>query len=158
MYEWLQPYLNWRWQIRESFHTSNQVTRAVQEEKEILLTFNKRLINDANAMTRTKDMGVGRRIFEIVKDRTFTRGRKDLITNLFLEPEAQSVLALAKKSKATLPSFAILFDNYVHDSLAGFNLHHLELSGYWRYRKVFLDSDDHLIAINESVAGADSIA
>jgi hypothetical protein len=38
--------------------------------------------------------------------------------------------------------FHALFDGFVHDSLAGFDMHLAELTGHWRYRKGFLGSDD----------------
>ena len=151
MYEWLQPYLNWRWQVRDRFHTTNQVKRASQDDKEILLNFNKSLISDAAAMTRSAGMSISKRTLAVFKDVLFSGARKDLITTSLLEPEARSVLALAQKSTPTLPSFAAIFDGYVHDSLAGFNSPNLEMPGYWRYRRVFLGTDDHTIAANQDV-------
>lgn len=158
MYEWLQPYLNWRWQVRDRFHTTNQVKRANQVDKDILLTFNKSLISDAAAMTRSGGMSISKRTLAVFKDVLFTGARKDLVTTSFLEPEARSVLALAQKSAPTPPSLAAFFDNYVHDSLAGFNSPSLEMPGYWRYRRVFLGTDDHVIAANQGDDTARSAA
>lgn len=149
MYEWLQPYLNWRWQVRDRFHMTNQVKRASQSDKEILLAFNNSLISDAAAMTRSAGMSIGKRTLAVFKDVLFMGARKDLVTTSLLEPEARSVLALAQKSAPTPPSLATFFDNYVHDSLAGFNSPSLEMPGYWRYRRVFLGTDDHVIAANQ---------
>lgn len=158
MYEWLQPYLNWRWQVRDRFHTANQVKRANQADKEILLTFNKSLISDASAMTRTAGMDFATRAWGVLKDTLFAGARKDLVTTSLLEPEARSVLALAQKSAPTPASFTVMFDDFVHDSLAGFNRPALEMPGYWRYRRVFLGTDDHTIAANQDVDAARSIA
>lgn len=158
MYEWLQPYLNWRWQIRDRFHTTNQVTRAIQTDREILLTFNKSLINDAAAMTRVAGMSASKRTLAVFTDVLFTGARKDLATTTFLEPEARSVLALAQKSGTTPQPFVTLFDGYVHDSLAGFNAPSIEMPGYWRYRRVFLDTDDHTIASNQEVDATRAVA
>ncbi len=158
MYEWLQPYLNWRWQVRDRFHTTSQVKQANQADKEILLAFNKSLINDAAAMTRSAGVSILKRTPAILMDVFFTGARKDLMTTSLLEPEARSVLALAQKSAPTPPSFSALFDRYVHDSLAGFNAPALEMPGYWRYRRVFLGTDDHTIAANQDVDAARSIA
>lgn len=158
MYQWLQPYLNWRWQVRDRFHTTNQVKRANQADKEILLTFNKSLISDAAAMTRSAGMSISKRTLAVFKDVLFVGARKDLVTTSFLEPEARSVLALAQKSAPTSPSLAAFFDNYVHDSLAGFNSPSLEMPGYWRYRRVFLGTDDHVIAANQDGDTARSAA
>lgn len=158
MYQWLQPYLNWRWQVRDRFHTTNQVKRANQADKEILLTFNKSLISDAAAMTRSAGMSISKRTLAVFKDVLFAGARRDLVTTSFLEPEARSVLALAQKAAPTSPSLAAFFDNYVHDSLAGFNSPSLEMPGYWRYRRVFLGTDDHVIAANQDDDTARSAA
>jgi hypothetical protein len=158
MYEWLQPYLNWRWQVRDHFHTTNQVKRASQAEREILIAFNNSLINDAAAMARSAAMSLSKRTLEVARDIFYTGARKDLLTTTALEPEAREVLALAQRAKPTSPSFAALFDGYVHDSLAGFNSPKLELTGYWRYRKVFLGNDEPVIAANPDAGMARSVA
>ena len=158
IYEWLQPYLDWRWQIRDGFNTSNQVKRAEQADKKILIEWNNRLINDAAAMMRSASMSLSQRTFAAVKDVIYTRARKDLLTTSLLEPEARAVLALAQRAGPTPPSTAALFDSYVHDSLAGFDLPECELTGYWKYRRVFLGNDDHTIAANENSDTARSIA
>lgn len=158
IYEWLQPYLDWRWQIRDRFNTSNQVKRAERAEREILIEWNNRLINDAAAMTRSASMSLGQRTFAAVKDVLYTGARKDLLTTSMLEPEARAVFALAQRAKPTPPATAALFDSYVHDSLAGFNSPKCELTGYWRYRRVFLGNDDHAIAANQDSDTARSIA
>jgi hypothetical protein len=158
MYEWLQPYLNWRWQMRDHFHTSNQVKRASQPEREILIAFNNSLINDAAAMARSAGMSLSKRTLAVFTDVLSIGARKDLLTTSALEPEAREVFALAQRAKPTPPSFAALFDGYVHDSLAGFNSPKLELTGYWRYRKVFLGNDDPAIAANQDADPARSVA
>lgn len=158
IYEWLQPYLNWRWQIREQFHTTTQVKRASPAEREILIRFNNSLINDAAAMTRSASMSVSERTFAVFRDVLHTGARKDLLTTSALEPEARQVFAQAQRAKPTPPSFATLFDGFVHDSLAGFNSPKYELTGYWRYRRVFLGSDEHILAANQDTDTARSIA
>lgn len=158
MYEWLQPYLNWRWQMRNHFHTTTQVKRASQSDREILLAFNKSLINDAAAMLRSAAMGLGQRTLAVVKDVFNTGARKDLVTTGALDPEAREVFARAQRATATPPSFAALFDSYVHDSMAGFNSPTLELTGYWRYRKIFLGNDEALIAANQDADAARNVA
>jgi len=149
MYEWLQPYLNWRWQIRGHFHTTTQVKQANRSDKEILMFFNKTLVDDAAAM---EELGKGRGFVELtlkaVKTVFQSNAKHKMLRNSSLEPEARSVLALSQKSNSTSPSFAVLFDGYVHDSLAGFNSNALERSGYWRYRRAFLGVDENTIAAN----------
>jgi hypothetical protein len=151
VYEWLQPYLNWRWEVRDRFHATNQVKRASQQEREILITFNNSLVSDAAAMLRSSGMGFLRRGFAVATDYLNVGARNDLLKTSVLEPEARDVLALAQRAKPAPPSFVTLFDNYVHDSLAGFNKAIVELTGYWRYRRVFLGNDEHVLAANQNV-------
>jgi hypothetical protein len=158
MYEFLQPYLNWRWQMRDRFHMTNQVKRADPTDRETLLTFNRSLVSDAAAMTRSAGMTISKRTLAVLRDILSTGARKDLVTTSFLEPEARSVLALAQKSAQTPPAYTALFDGYVHDPLAGFNAPSLEMPGYWRYRRVFLGTDDHIIAANHNADAARSAA
>ncbi|KFI05832.1 hypothetical protein [Massilia sp. BSC265] len=144
--------------MRNHFHTTTQVKRASQSDREILLAFNKSLVNDAAAMLRSAAMGLGQRTLAVVKDVFNTGARKDLVTTSALDPEAREVFARAQRATATLPSFAALFDSYVHDSLAGFNSPTLELTGYWRYRKIFLGNDEALIAANQDADAARNVA
>jgi len=156
IYEWLQPYLNWRWQIREQFHTTNQVKRANQADREVLLAFNKRLINDAAAITRPSTATGNKSSFSVRK--FFSGMKRDFVINALMEPEARSVLATAQRAAPTPPAYAALFDGYVHDSLAGFNKPNLEITGYWRYRRVFLGNDDHTVASNADSDKARNVA
>ena len=156
IYEWLQPYLNWRWQIREQFHKSNQVKRATQADRDVLLAFNKRLMSDAATMTRPAATNGEKFGFSVGK--FFTGMKRDFVTNSLMEPEARTVLATAQRAAPTPAAYAALFDDYVHDSLAGFNSPNLELTGYWRYRRVFLGNDKHTVASNEDSDDARSVA
>jgi len=158
IHEWLQPYLNWRWQIRAQFHTTNQVRRANQADKDILIAFNKILIDDASAIAPIATRSSGQLAFEIVKTVFSGSEKRKVRVRSKLDPEAQTVLALAQRAAPTPPAFAALFDNYVHDSLAGFNSPNLELTGYWRYRKVFLGSDEHTIAANQDTETVHNMA
>jgi len=158
IYEWMQMYLNWRWQVRDHFPTMTQVTHANPTDREVLITWNNRLINDAAAMIRSGSMGVGKRTFAVVKDVLFSSARKDFLTTSKLDPEARDVLALAQRAGPTPAAYAALFDGYVHDSLAGFNLPNSELPGYWRYRRIFLGNDEHMVASNQEAEMARDIA
>lgn len=103
-------------------------------------------------------MSVSERTFAIFKDVLSTGARKDLATTSALEPEARQVFAQAQHAKPTPSSFAALFDGFVHDSLAGFNHPACEMTGYWRYRRIFLGSDDHTVAANQDTDTARNIA
>jgi uncharacterized protein (DUF2235 family) len=149
IYEWLQTYLNWRWQVRDQFHTTNQVKRASQVDRDILISFNKRLIDDAVSIAPTAPKGnTGGKLSSVT---SFFAGAKRKVTNAVLEPEASEVLARAQHAAPTPPAYVTLFDGYVHDSLAGFNKPNLELTGYWRYRKIYIGTDEHTIAANQDV-------
>jgi hypothetical protein len=158
IYEWLQTYLNWRWQIRDHFNTTTQVKLASKEEREILIDFNYSLINDAAAMTRTASTGFIRRMAAFIDDTYYMGARRDAFVTSALEPEAREVFALAQRAAPTPAAFAVLFDGYVHDSLAGFNAPSLELTGYWRYRRVFLGSDKDVLAANQDLDAARNTA
>jgi hypothetical protein len=54
-----------------------------------------------------------------------------------LDPEALAVLQKAQQAKPVEPALAEFFDNFVHDSLAGFRRDLVEATGYWRYRRGF---------------------
>jgi len=156
IYEWLQPYLNWRWQVRNQFHTTNQVKRANQVDREILISFNKRLIDDAAAIAPVASKDAGRSKISTLT--SFFSATKRKVTNTVLEPEAGAVLALAQRAAPTPLAYITLFDSYVHDSLAGFNKPLLELNGYWSYRKIFMGTDEHTIAANQNVDSDRNIA
>jgi hypothetical protein len=146
MYDWLQPYLDWRWQVRKSFGESNQVKLANSADKQLLLKFNNSLINDAEALIRTSSSSWSKRALAVALDFKYTGARNDLRITSLLDPEAPEVLRRARTAKPTPAAFATLFDGYVHDSLAGFNEPALEYTGYWRYRKVFLGDDRPVVA------------
>jgi hypothetical protein len=149
MYEWLQPYLDWRWQVRKSFGESNQVKLAGNTDKQLLLKFNNSLISDAEALIRTSSSSWSKRALAVALDFKYTGARNDLRITSLLDPEAPEVLRRAQSAKPTPAAFATLFDGYVHDSLAGFNEPALEYTGYWRYRKVFLGDDRPVVATNQ---------
>lgn len=159
IYDWLQPYLNWRWQVRERYHLTNQVTRANKEDREVLLSHNRKLISDAGVMAQqNKNRSFGQLTQTAMKSLFMSRERADAMRSTSLEPEARSIFAIAQNSKPTPPSFAKLFDEYVHDSLAGFNSPVLESPGHWRYRRVYLGTDEHTIASAHDIDAAMNIA
>jgi len=159
IYDWLQPYLNWRWQVRERYHLTNQVTRATKVDREVLLRHNRILISDADVLAqKNKNRGFGQLTQAAMKSLFMSRERYHATRSTSLEPEARSILTTAQKSKPTPPSFVRLFDDYVHDSLAGFNSPLLESPGHWRYRRVYLGTDDHTIASAHDVDAAMNVA
>lgn len=150
MNAWLQPYLNWRWQVRATHAHLNQVKHASQHDRDILTAHNNRLISDAALMQRTQ-MSNGKRAVAIA----FNLGgaRLDHARLAYLDPEARQVLKIAQQAKPTSPALANFFDNFVHDSLAGFDKPAIEPTGYWRYRKGFMGGDAPKVVSNEQPEG-----
>ena len=132
--DWLQPYLNWRWQMRERYTALGHVQRASGKERELLITYNDWLIRDAERLhSDSSTHWLMKRINPIA------RIRSQLVARL--EDEALQVLNQARSAKPVAPALHALFDGFVHDSLAGFDHAAVEWTGYWRYRRGFLGND-----------------
>lgn len=146
--EWLQPYLNWRWQVSQSYRNLTHVRHAHEADRALLIEYNERLIADADYLANPpKSPSVLTMLFSATKAiyQQFQVAKK-----VFFEDEAATVLAIAKAAPPVDQRLCELFDYYVHDSLAGFNHNNLELSGYWRHRRGFLGSEKTLIVENET--------
>lgn len=50
------------------------------------------------------------------------------------------------------------FDDFVHDSMAGFDHCSFELTGYWRYRKGYLGRSDARIVSNDDASKVEKAA
>lgn len=156
MHDWLQPYLNWRWQNRLRYPFLKHVSRASAADRVLLLKFNQTLIDDAALIQRVSQSG---RFSRAVSSAFRLPGqRSDDEAMAALDKEAAAVLALAQKSSPVPTALHALFDGFVHDSLAGFNKPKLEEKGYWRYRKGFLGTASGLIVQNEHADGASETA
>lgn len=137
--DWMQPYLNWRWQVKDNYLTLKQVRQA-KLGRDLLLDSNKKLIRDAEFMRYRgeveKALDFLSRVFNKkkfdVKDPEYRQSEVSA-----LEPEALAVLQKAQQAKPVEPALAEFFDNFVHDSLAGFRRDLVEVTGYWRYRRGF---------------------
>lgn len=152
VHEWLQPYLNWRWEVRKSYSSLKHVREAGQEDRELLLEYNAKLVADAAFLDKPpKPPGILKTMlwpaFAALKHADAVRAR-------LFEVEARTVLAIAKAAPPTEARLHTLFDLFVHDALAGFDHHQLELSGYWRYRRGYLGDEKRLVV--ETDAPADS--
>lgn len=153
--EWLQPYLNWRWQNRLVYESLDHVKKSSQKDREVLIKFNKILINDAGLIQRLSNKGRVTRILSMVGRPLNTA---DEFGASFLDEEANTVLTKAQKAAKVSPTLSHFFDSYVHDSLAGFNKPLLEETGYWRYRKGFAGGEDGGIVFNGTEAGGNQAA
>lgn len=140
LHQWLQPYINWKWEISKRLESQGHWKKATAKDRELLRAYNEMLLNHAAYMDSA---GSSKRFyFEIAK--RFFPALNGLTPQL--DPEARSVYAAAKAAPATSPVAHAMFDGYVHDSLAGFDRKLIEWTGYWRYRKGFLGSRKGLIA------------
>lgn len=151
--EWLQPYLNWRWQVSKAYTSLKHVSEASSEDRALLIEYNARLLADAAFLDHTEKPNI---LFSFLP---LARLARTVLVdtaraNCFGE-EARTVLANAKAAAATDRRLHVLFDFYVHDSLAGFNHNNLELSGYWRYRRGFLGDEKRLMVENQGASDAD---
>ena len=141
LHQWLQPYINWKWEISKRLQSQGHWRKANAKDRERLNAYNAMLLNHAAYMESAGGGGKGiyfeiaRRLFPALNGLTPQ-----------LDPEARKVYAAAKAAPPTSPAAHSMFDGYVHDSLAGFDRKLIEWTGYWRYRKGFLGSRKGLIA------------
>lgn len=155
VHEWLQPYLNWRYQVRLRYASLDHVRKASKADAALLIQFNEYLLADAELL----DAPAGRSVMGLLLPQLYGATKiKRSVSRAMLDNEAPAVLALAKAAAPTKPEVHLMFDHFVHDSLAGFNHHALEPTGHWRYRKGFLGSPKRLIAENDDTSGADQVA
>ncbi|TFW32108.1 T6SS phospholipase effector Tle1-like catalytic domain-containing protein [Massilia horti] len=142
--EHMQHYLNWRWQMRAHFPYSNQIKRASEADREKLLRFNRSLLADAAFLLSATQKASGMaRVKQLLREIVKPVGR-DQMKEHFFDPEARDVLTKAQRSEPSHPAFAVLFEDFVHDSLAGFDHPVFEYTGYWRYRKAYC-GEDHIL-------------
>jgi hypothetical protein len=153
MHEWLQPYLNWRWEVRHTYTSLEHVRKADPRDKALLIKYNEYLISDAALLRRTLWKKVARAMSPLAP-----MGVLDAASRWVLDPEASTVLAIAEGAAPTAPAAHRMFDGFVHDSMAGFDLRSCELTGYWRYRKGFLGTNTRLIVQNDGADAEDQVA
>jgi hypothetical protein len=154
MFEWMQPYLNWRWQVRETYNNLAHVRASKDGDTRILVTSNRKLIRDANLLISCSNVPLARRFLNAVTGKLAAKLKdpkyeQPSISIAHLDPEAGAVLQTARSSPATPAALAKFFDRFVHDSYAGFSKMLEEPTGYWRYRKGFRGGPQATIASTE---------
>ncbi|MDQ2823424.1 MAG: DUF2235 domain-containing protein [Pseudomonadota bacterium] len=154
LHDWLQPYLNWRWEVRARYATLNHVSKASKSDAAMLMQFNGYFLADAQLLDITGRRSLWSRFSPLSNALHIVQSAR-LAT---LDNEAPAVLAAAKAAAPTGPASHHMFDYFVHDSMAGFNHRGLEPTGYWRYRKGFLGSPKRLIAENDSGSDMDRVS
>ena len=169
MHEWAQPYLTWRWKVRNEYaQIVEQVKNATKIDKDgirdrdLMLAANKKFISDSRFIDTNPEkskalFSLGQKDFSAYKTKMMNADRistkeTGMPQNLpKLDPEAPMILDLVIKNAPLIsPSLCRFFDQFVHDSYAGFSKSLMESTGYWRYRKAFEGDDVALIATDET--------
>lgn len=151
--EWLVHYLIWRWQCCRTYQSSKQVSAASPRDRTTMLAYNEWLAADAALLARSGS--VADMFLRIVRPRY---GIERAAQDAAFSGEAQQVFERVRTAKALPAKIADFFDCYVHDSLAGFNLKSIELSGYWRFRRAYRGSADALVASHHESEEAAALA
>ena len=152
--EWMQPYLNWRWQIRVNYGASLHMTRATAEDRSLLKASNQKLIRDANLLLGCGNLKQAEKhvksIVESSRKSAYDMTHAQISIEIpQFDSEAVKVVHDAKAAAPVSASLAYFFDNFIHDSLAGFRKDLVEQTGYWRYRKAFRGDDRPIFAAND---------
>lgn len=134
--DWMLPYLVWRWQVRKEFEKTGQVTRADSAHRSYLIAANRQFC----AADEELQMNVTLSSKILKKKRPYDRDGNQA-TVFSLEPEAPELRARVVSQPKISPLLAAFFDNFVHDSVAGFRKQLVEPTGHWRYRRVFRGSE-----------------
>lgn len=124
--------------------------KANEKDRRLLLRYHSYFLADA----ATLDTKVS--LFNVLsaRDAAQPAGRDDAEKR-----EAGEILRIAKQAAPDeCMRFHALFDGFVHDSLAGFDMHLAELTGHWRYRKGFLGSDDAVTVDATTASTAENAA
>lgn len=154
IHEWLQPYLNWRWQVCKRYEQLAHVQKANAEDRKLLIDSNKILMKDANLIGLKGDVSLSQRFLDFIKGQpgaSLKAAEYRQAALSALDPEAPALLDMAKNAPPTTAAIAALFDGFVHDSYAGFTPAGLrEATGYWRYRKGFRGGSEATIASNDA--------
>ena len=150
---WMQPYLNWRWQIRANYVKSLQLLRANESDKALLKASNKKLADDGKELLRCGDVKQAEKHIQSVQgakksayDTTYAQYSIEIPQ---FDTEAVKVVHEANSASPVSSSLASFFENFIHDSMAGFRKSLVEQSGYWRYRKAFRGDDKPVFASND---------
>ena len=114
------------------------------------------MIRDADLIERMSGKDKDEKLRRFFGADNFTES--ELITASYFDKESKRVLDLAKNVPAISKTMQYFFDNFVHDSLAGFDSHVLEISGYWRYRKGFVGGNISRIVMNDNVGNKSQLS
>jgi hypothetical protein len=152
--DWMQPYLNWRWDRRLVYSSLGHVRKANEADRALLIKYNNIYIADAAVVQRKAKSNSSNsvvRLFGAISQRGDAR-HVDLARQCNFEGDANTILEIAQRTTPDeAMKFHTMFDGFVHDSLAGFDMHSVEMSGHWRYRKGFHGSGTpHVVDIDNA--------
>lgn len=154
MYEWMRPYLSWRWQIGKAFTSLRQYREASEADRALLLEGNRHLIRDGlllQSRGNLKEAQAHRRRVIWRKGGAYDMHHTQPALELAHVDDEAPVVFQDAISEPVTKVIGDFFDNYVHDSLAGFGFA-LEPTGYWRYRKAFQGTSTVVFAENDDEA------
>lgn len=129
--DWALPYLVWRWNLGVDYIKTGQYTKADSVDKAYLSASNGDFCFYDELMQRSEDAS---------KKKTYNKYDSTSANLALLELEAAELRSRVKAQSQVDPALAAFFDDYVHDSLAGFRRKLVERTSYWRYRRVFYGS------------------
>ena len=116
MFEWMQPYLNWRWQVRETYNNLVHVRASKDGDTRILVTSNRKLIRDANLLISCSNVPLARRFLNAVTGKLAAKLKdpkyeQPSISIAHLDPEARR-LQTARSSRHTGSTTLTMYDSY----------------------------------------------
>lgn len=132
--DWALPYLVWRWQARDVYEKTGHFMKSNPEDRRHLRASNQQFCGDDKQMQIYADSKTAK-----WQKRPYDREGTQA-TLPALESEAPELRARVIAQSKISPTLAAFFDNFVHDSVAGFRKQLVEPTGIWRYRRVFRGS------------------
>lgn len=145
LHEWAQPYLTWRWKMRNTYEQLQQVRDAIGDHRNLMREANQLFIRDATFINDDPEKSIA--YFSVGQEDS--EKYKKMMGGGVFDPEAPKILDLVQKNAPQLShSLGWFFDQFVHDSYAGFSKSRREPTGYWRYRKGFEGDKVPLISRN----------
>jgi len=140
--DWLQPYLNWRWDRRHVYASLGHVRKANAVDRALLIEHHRHFLSDLANLERKAKPALLQVLSRAGDGESADRAKQ--------AKESVTILQIAQQtSPDECMRFHQFFDGFVHDSLAGFNMRTVEPGGHWRYRKGFLGSDQVLTVDTE---------
>jgi hypothetical protein len=153
--EWLFEYLAWRYQTRHQYASLAWHARASASDRDDLLGATRELIKDVDALALLQGSPQAGQTVDWWSSASIDRARQRVAR---LAREARDIHARLQTSPAVDTAAAHLFENYCHDSFAGFRPYDKikwwgfdpvpgswEPQGYLRWRRRYEGDDQQLV-------------